>query len=1158
MWLRGSSFFIRYYGPDRKQRTEFLCERDEKHHSRTCKAVRTLADVAMAKVNAESEKPSDGPELLVSDFFLHTYLPWVEANKKRSTILSYKQIWAQHLKSHFDSKTLGGYRTSDASKFLTGLAESGLGRNTISHVRSSMSGIFSHSVNLGLIDRNPVSEAKSLSKAKAPSETESHSLREVEDLISALAERPDCQLVVALCGFLGLRPSEVAGLQWQDVDLTNGIIYLRRGVVRGAVGDLKTLGSATSLPLFEPIKSIFAVWASKLAKRVWVFENQAGNHLDLRSMVDRHTFSSLPYSAAAATSVTSCPGGAGKTTTYDALTRPTNVTDTSGGAVSYTYAKNDAYQSIAAPAGENPKRKQSEHNSVGWLTSVCEVTAGTTSWPGGSCAQVTPQTGYWTKYSYDGLGNLATVTQNAQGTPQTRSFGYDMLSRPTSEVNPETGTTVYSYDSVNSGGCVANNAGDMMLKTDANGNGSCYVYDSLNRLSSVGLTSGSPNASGTPDKCFVYDSATVNGVSMANAKTRLVEAYTVPHATGCGAAKSTDEFFSYSARGEITDTWESTPHSGGYYHPAAGYWANGGLKSLSVAGIPAITYGADGEGRMSTVSASTGQNPVTATTYNVFGEVTGVTFGSADADTFTFDSNSGRMTQYKYSVNAASEIGNLTWNPNASLKTLAITDPLNAGDAQTCNYTNDDMSRIASANCGTVWSQTFSYDPFGNITKSGSLAWMPGYTAATNRYALGAVTYDANGDLLNDTFHAYGWDAAGKMVTMDSTALTYDAFGRMAEQNISGTYTQVVYSPMGKRLGLFRAQGVQQVYVPLPGGDTAEYVSWGLSHYRHADWLGTDRLEVNTSRAMVGDNAYAPFGEPYAQTGNGEISFTGADSKTVWPQYDFLFRQYQPQQSRWVSPDPAGLAAANPSDPQTWNRYAYVRNSPLSFTDPLGLILDPCGWDCGGGGGCDPFFDPACGCDPFLGCDPFGGGGGGGGGDGGGGGGGAPAPPTPPDQLQRFGGRYGSTNNETLGLPPGINFKALSLGDLFGLNPNGPCDFGVCMPIGMGATATTAPLPLWWAVPNWLSKVSGIFSILSLTLGMEGDGPPCNMNPDLANTPACQPKADRCTEVIQQCKNSCADQYANDRLSLPGSGPDFFGRIRRCIRECAASQGCSF
>ena len=41
-----------------------------------------------------------------------------------------------------------------------------------------------------------------------------------------------------------------------------------------------------------------------------------------------------------------------------------------------------------------------------------------------------------------------------------------------------------------------------------------------------------------------------------------------------------------------------------------------------------------------------------------------------------------------------------------------------------------------------------------------------------------------------------------------------------------------------------------------------------------------------------------------------------------------------------MHPDPAGLAAVDPSNPQSWNRYAYVMNNPLMYVDPSGL--DPC------------------------------------------------------------------------------------------------------------------------------------------------------------------------------------------------------------------------
>lgn len=125
--------------------------------------------------------------------------------------------------------------------------------------------------------------------------------------------------------------------------------------------------------------------------------------------------------------------------------------------------------------------------------------------------------------AYDGAGRLLTATQNAQSAQaQTRSFTYDDLGRMTSEANPETGTIHYVYDS--DATCGTSN-GDLVKKTDGAGNVICHAYDALHRTTSITYPSG-PNSSNTPSKHFVYDSATVNSVAMANAKTRLAETYT--------------------------------------------------------------------------------------------------------------------------------------------------------------------------------------------------------------------------------------------------------------------------------------------------------------------------------------------------------------------------------------------------------------------------------------------------------------------------------------------------------------------------------------------------------------------------------------------------------------------------------------------------------
>jgi YD repeat-containing protein len=196
------------------------------------------------------------------------------------------------------------------------------------------------------------------------------------------------------------------------------------------------------------------------------------------------------------------------------------------------------------------------------------------------------QIGCWTTYTYDALGNLLTVTQNAQatGNHQTRTYAYDMLSRLTSEINPESGTTTYIYDSYSAGICGNHTSepGHLMLTTFANGAQTCYVYDGLGRL----RASEGSNGSIVTCRRFVYDGLSGRFFpapgTITNAVGRLVEAETDSCNPYPPTQSITDEWFSYDADGHLTDFYQSTPHSSGYYHSVASYWANGALDALSV------------------------------------------------------------------------------------------------------------------------------------------------------------------------------------------------------------------------------------------------------------------------------------------------------------------------------------------------------------------------------------------------------------------------------------------------------------------------------------------------------------------------------------------------------------------------------------------------
>ncbi len=475
-----------------------------------------------------------------------------------------------------------------------------------------------------------------------------------------------------------------------------------------------------------------------------------------------------------------------------------------------------------------------------------------------------------------------------------------------------------------------------------------------------------------PCKRFRYDNSagytgTVPaGITTANTVGRVREVLTDVCVTG-NDATLTDEWFSYSPRGELTDVYELTPHSGTnyYYHTTAAYWPTGTLETLSgIPGVPTLNYGAsgaglDGEGRLTQVTASSGMNPVTSVAYsttsttNPLGALTGVTFGSADSDSFSSDPNTGRMKGYTFTVNSQTDVGALTWNTNGTLSKLVITDGITGtNDSQTCNYLYDDLQRVSSSSCGALWSQTFTYDSFGNITKTGNSSFTPGYSLTQNQFTSipgRTVSYDGNGNLLTDNLNTYTWDVYGNMSTVNggAVAATYDGLGRMVEKNVGGVYSAIVYAPTGDKVAVVAtaSQTLSFGYIKLPGGAKAVYQASGLAYFRHSDWLGSSRLASTPSRTVYSSAAYAPFGEAYSTSFTNELSFTGQNEDTVSSLYDFPARRYSQSQGRWISPDPLGRGAVSLTNPQTWNRYAYVSNNPLRAVDSTGQEQDICGTD---------------------------------------------------------------------------------------------------------------------------------------------------------------------------------------------------------------------
>jgi RHS repeat-associated protein len=276
--------------------------------------------------------------------------------------------------------------------------------------------------------------------------------------------------------------------------------------------------------------------------------------------------------------------------------------------------------------------------------------------------------------------------------------------------------------------------------------------------------------------------------------------------------------------------------------------------------------------------------------------------------------------------------------------------------------------------------QTYTYDAFGNMTSidGGSGPSTFGVDPSTNRISL--HTNPSTGAGYN-TYADY--DAAGNITSISgSVASAYDAAGmmsqfrggsyylytaddeRIATRSSDGTlYSWTLRDPSEKVLreysetvansgGVFTSTWIwKRDYVYRDGVLFAAVTPSGSSevkqHY-HVDHLGTPRLITDSAGVQKYAYDYYAFGKDAAfNTGDPEaLHFTGHErdyeSGTAAPNTDYLdymhARYYSSNLGRFLSVDPSIDLKKTLPNPQMWNRYAYVVNNPLRYTDPDGRL----------------------------------------------------------------------------------------------------------------------------------------------------------------------------------------------------------------------------
>jgi RHS repeat-associated protein len=368
------------------------------------------------------------------------------------------------------------------------------------------------------------------------------------------------------------------------------------------------------------------------------------------------------------------------------------------------------------------------------------------------------------EYVYDLVGKLQQVTDPTG----TYGFAYDNMGRlvgTTTQYTFVTGTytNAYTYDA-------DSNRASM---TDPEGGVTSYVYDTLNRLST--LTP--PSAFGNSSFGFTYDALSrrtqmtrPNGVTTNYTYNNLSQLLSVLHQVGTSTidgatytvdpagsrTAKTDDYanvtsnYTYDPLYELTQVTQATNTTESYsYDPVGNRSSSLGVSPYSVnssnelTSTPSATYAYDNNGNILTKVTSAG---TTTYSWDYENRLTSVTLpGTGGTLAFKYD-GLGRRVQKVFTQNSTSTTTNYLYDGNNAvadvdqngnvlaryMMTQHIDEPLaELRSGATSYYSLDGLDSVSSLTTSTgALSNTYRYDSFGNLTaSSGSITNRFQYTA---------------------------------------------------------------------------------------------------------------------------------------------------------------------------------------------------------------------------------------------------------------------------------------------------------------------------------------------------------------------------------------------------------------------------------------------
>ncbi len=559
----------------------------------------------------------------------------------------------------------------------------------------------------------------------------------------------------------------------------------------------------------------------------------------------------------------------------------------------------------------------------------------------GQTVSVTNPAGTILLYTYDSQGNLkTTMTQGYSNTLITVT--YDLLGRKTQVVDPDMGTWTYQY----------NGFGDLVSQTNALNQTVTMKYDKLGRLKERNEPEG--------QTLWVYGSS-----ASAHNIGKLVS-ISGPN----GLSTKTMDYDSLGRPSQTTTQINIAPYTSKSYVTGQTYDSAGRIKTVLYPNVGGSRFQVKNhynpQGYLSKVTSLDGITVYwRAQEMNARGQLEMALLGNGASVQNIYTPQTGWLEGTM--VDATDLIYHMGYELDEVGNIKSRTDHR---QSLTENFQYDILDQLTNSNVNAGSAKSYVYNALGNIiSKTGVGSYTYGTCSAGSRSAGPHAVCQAGSA-------TYAYNANGSMTSGDGRTISYYSFN-LPYQFVKGTTTiNFRYGPDRSRV--FRSDGSSYTsYIGMTDTGNALYehevqgttekhlhfiyaggqalavhtIQTGPSpltktEYLHRDHLGSVEAVSNSSGVAIAYYSHDAWGKPRntnwtdatasKPTPAGRLGFTGHE---MIPEVGLIHmngRVYDPSLGKFLSAD---STVQFEKDVRSYNRYSYVSNNPLRYTDPTGYSL---------------------------------------------------------------------------------------------------------------------------------------------------------------------------------------------------------------------------